>query len=498
MPAFTDDKNRHIIPRWRSLWRTASLEELSSISPAPAPTAPPALSTKLADFRLHPSASFAADLVATAFMAGKIEEVRTAVDTLQRDDRAELAVARSLLDYSVRARGGRSTVVDGAGLFSRADIAGLKASTRLYCRNSLAWSDLALAYETLGFTQQASRAMAIALQLAPRDRYVLRCASRMYNHHDDYIRAQQVLLESGMAQADPWIMAAEIAAASIVGKTSQFAKKAKTKVEQHAHAPKHLSELASAIATLEMTHGKLKNARRLFEVSLAEPTENAIAQASWAARHATELNTAILHQEIEHSAEARAWMSMKKGDWEQSLREAERWLLDQPFSSRPAIHGSYIAAVAMMDYSTSCRLCRQGLIANTHSFGLLNNLTYAEAQLGHIDDAEKVFGQIEPEQLDDVQRIVWTATRGLLLYRRGRSENGRGMYRDAMELARKLHDDYRLALAASHLALEELAANDSHAGESAKFAMTISSKLDIPDVKCLSERVRKLVGENRK
>src|SRR5690242_21067869 len=43
------------------------------------------------------------------------------------------------------------------------------------------------------------------------------------------------------------------------------------------------SELASALATEELEAARARHARRLFEQALTAPTENTVAQATWAA-----------------------------------------------------------------------------------------------------------------------------------------------------------------------------------------------------------------------
>lgn len=50
-------------------------------------------------------------------------------------------------------------------------------------------------------------------------------------------------------------------------------------VESNALAPRHTSELASAIGTLEFEHGNRKGVRRMFDRAMRDPTENTVAQA---------------------------------------------------------------------------------------------------------------------------------------------------------------------------------------------------------------------------
>ena len=43
----------------------------------------------------------------------------------------------------------------------------------------------------------------------------------------------------------------------------------------------HISELASALATVEFSENNLRQSKKLIKLSLKEPTENSIAQAIW-------------------------------------------------------------------------------------------------------------------------------------------------------------------------------------------------------------------------
>jgi Flp pilus assembly protein TadD len=62
--------------------------------------------------------------------------------------------------------------------------------------DAFSWADLALGFMTIGKKDAARRAMTVALHLAPFNRHVLRCASRMYLHLGDPERAHDLLKEN--------------------------------------------------------------------------------------------------------------------------------------------------------------------------------------------------------------------------------------------------------------------------------------------------------------
>ena len=146
-----------------------------------------------------------------------------------------------------------------------------------YPRNPILWTNLARLYTSLGVQDKATRAMRVALSLAPENRFILRAASRLCLHQGEPEEAHQILLRAPNLTADPWLLAAEIATASARGKTSRLVKTGRNLLESPRHSPFDLSELASALGTLEIMEGNRRAAHRLITVSLGKPTENSIA-----------------------------------------------------------------------------------------------------------------------------------------------------------------------------------------------------------------------------
>ncbi len=90
--------------------------------------------------------------------------------------------------------------------------------------DALAWLDLAF-YQTMeNHVDKAKRSMLVAMQLAPENRFVLRCASRFFLHLNDPDHARDILIRSEGIKTDPWLMAAEISMSAIAGKGPKSAK----------------------------------------------------------------------------------------------------------------------------------------------------------------------------------------------------------------------------------------------------------------------------------
>lgn len=492
MSAFTDDRNRHIIPRWRSFHRTALTSETYCLNPG-IPRPPFDFRDKLTQWQDNPTLSFAADLLGTAIAVGEGPEARVAAEALLADTRADFACVRSLAERFLAPEKWLPNA-DCPEFINSAYIHGLKVALCAYAHNPIGWSDLSLAYESLGFRRQADRAMRVALTLGPTNRYILRCASRLYHHHDEYGHAHQILLSSGLAAHDPWIAAAEIAAAGVTGRKSRYVKSSRDKVLRGTFSAGQVTELASAVGTAEFVSGKRKRAKDLLQMSLDQPTENAIAQAAWVVRRAPEMGLYSLQSEMNRSPEAKAWQDWVQGNWDNGLRETERWLADQPFSSKPAVVGSYLASGILSEHARGARICNAGLIANPANFGLLNNLACAEAYLGNTAKAVSTFERIDRRALDPIELVVWTATSGLLAFRQGHAMPGRLLYMKAMEDAASVGDQALVALAALHLALEELASGVTTASSTVQMAVLKAKAVERADVQWITERVVSRAG----
>lgn len=331
----------------------------------------------------------------------------------------------------------------------------LKRRVRSDPRNALAWSDLALEYAVLGQRQPAEAAMRVALALEPQHRLILRSAARLYVHLDDPERAHRMLILPALTRRDPWLMAAEIAVADLSGRSPRSIRAARTAVEDTGYRPGSVTELASALATLEFQGGRSKQARRLFGVALAQPTENSLAQAEWASQRLGGLSVQEQIRADQGAFEARARLAYEERDWQAAAREAWGWLMDEPFSMEPAAFGSCVAEMGLGDFDLSIRFAAAGRRANPHDPTLVNNLAYAQLERGEVDAAATTLRLIAAPPLDDAAGVSWRATEGLLAYRQGDRVLGLQRYTEAIAAAKSLNLHERRAMASLMLAREE-------------------------------------------
>lgn len=226
-------------------------------------------------------------------------------------------------------------------------------------------------------------------------------------------------------------------------------------IKEQSLRPDQISELGLALATNEMEHGNSKLAKRLIDRSLVDPTENAVAQVTWLETTTnSDFDVSGVADTLPDAWEARTFELFEKKEWMKSCEEAMRWLCDQPFSSRPAVHGSYVAATFLEDYELALRFSELGYRANSTDVIVANNYAVALAETGRVDEAAKV--------LSDALRgnsaaWRWTlrATEGLLLYRQGNIEAGRRAYGEARSWFSGKNDERTALLAAVYQAREE-------------------------------------------
>lgn len=501
MAIFNDDADRRVIPRLRTFEMTRLLGQLDSlVDPVQHEgRAEELLASKVAAWREFRTFGHASDLVGAALTFGFTNDsVRAAAKLLRHGGDKVSAWARELGQSAIaleRNDAMASTVrlerrVDDPTLY--AQVKTFRSLLRQEPRDPVTWVDLAFSHACLGQRKRAARSMAVAVQLARNNRFVLRSAGRLWIYLDDPERAYQIVAKSDRTIHDPWLLAAEIALGSIASKRPKHVKEARRLLSSDQFGPRHISELASALATVELNSGSLKRARRLFARSLQEPTENSIAQAAWAGRQSRELRLARDYPSGPNAFEAQSWHCYQKEEWRGVIRNSRRWFADQPFSSRPAALGSYVAATALGDYSASKWFARTGLRANPTSVLLLNNLAFSCLMTGDVDEGAQALGRIHRSTLSQNEAIAHTATQGLLALCRGDRRRGRALYADARERAKRMREEdggRMYALTSLFYALAEAAVSGDEGDAVCREALSVAAKTSDPIVRTLIGRL---------
>jgi tetratricopeptide (TPR) repeat protein len=356
-------------------------------------------------------------------------------------------------------------------------------------RNSILWTDLARLYTSLGQLEKAERAIEMSCSLAPDNRFVIRSAARFLAHVGDYERALRLLRTTLLKESDPWVVAAEVGISSLSEKEPRLLKLGRRMVDSRDFSEFAKSELASAVATVELNEGNKRAAKKLFRQSLALPTENSVAQAEWASTQVGEVILPSGESHVLRNYEAKSIHGYRIGNWDAALVNAEKWFNDQPFSSRPAMVVSHLLTGVFESYEEALNIVKFSLNSNPGDRGLTNNRAFALINLDRLDEAELLLKGIDARAADDSSTITLLATMGLLFFRKGLSQVGRNLYLDAVELAKnKLNRPYA-AMAALYLAIEEIRADTETKLQTFQSALQLASETDDPFVRHLHTRL---------
>ncbi len=467
MSGFKKDEDRNVIPRWRSFDQTIKFGELNSTLPVNPPKyefGSDFLAEKKSSWLKHRTVGHASDLVGAALTLGREAEATEAAEYLINSNAMVSPWARELAKRVLGGSKGLANVLETTASTSGilyGKIRKLRRNLKVESKDPITWVELSLMYITLGLENQAERCMIIALELAPTNRYVLRSACRLWLHIGNSERAHDVVVKAETCRYDPWLLAAEIAISNVNNKTPKFVKTARGLITSQRYSYHHTSELASALATLELGAGRLKTSKKLFDISLKQPTENSIAQVAWASNHHPRIRFVVHNTEHLNAFEAESWINYQNGEWEQAIVQCESWLYDQMFSSWPSAFGSYVSGTALENYDKCIWFSKQGLVANPKDFTLLNNLAFGYINQGNINEGKKALSNINRTGLSNQESIVLNATEGLLAYRSGDSILGNHLYLEARNKANRLGvDGYKLlALATAYHVREELLNN---------------------------------------
>lgn len=456
-----EDPDRRVVPRWRP-WREAV--SLGDACPATIKRTPPQpslenLGQTAFDWKQNRTMPFAADFLGAAFALGQATVAKDAAEFVLSSRSPTNEALQKLATLVLSGQSVDNQTVAGPALpsvlSSRSRIRELRKSLNIFQRNPLALMDLAREYVALGQPWAAIKPIREALALAPASRFVLRCAARFFLHIKDSQQAHDLLRNAPVTKSDPWLVSAEIAVACAAGRSPYLVKTGRQFVESKKFHPTHISELASALGTLELEAGKTRLMKQLFRKALESPTENSVAQAAWISRKIG--NWAIEENVLmpPRSYEADAWTSIIHHGWDKSLSAAELWLYDEPFAKRPTVFGSWVALTMAPDFGKAEVIAKYGLERHKNDFLLLNNLTVALAYQGRHQEALKTFQNIPHEEIEGHHRATYLATSGLLKFRIGAPDEGRKLYRMAINETNKKNEIQSSVWALLHLAREE-------------------------------------------
>lgn len=472
-----EHKDRRVVPNWRSFGKTTTLGELNSFQISNAlPNQETSIDEYIIDWKLNNTVIHAADLLSAAVVNNKRDDktvIEAANFVLQNREKAtlsQISLASGILNKTVEKdlsqRFNEITLDKLPTLINpepiRIKIRETKSLLKHYPRNAILYVELSRYYSILGQENNSIRAMKAALQLAPNNRFVLRCATRLFAHCDNedneylgYIH--NYLRKSPMTLIDPWLASAEISIATIRNRTSKFIKKGIELVNSKNISPFNFTELASSIGTVELLYGGTKKSREFFNKALISPNDNSLAQIEWASTKDNSLDIDPSNFGVKMNFEALALDNFQNKEYDAALDNAAKWFIDMPFSKRPIMFGSNLASTILKDQQKSISFLNAGLISHPNDPQLINNLAYALALDDNPIEAFEQLNKIRNESdYDDVTQICLTATRGLSYFRSGFADIGRQLYLDAIEQTKQIKNKELNWIAILNYAREEI------------------------------------------
>jgi len=455
MGLYFNRPKRLVIPRWRDFKDTAKSGELNKQKVKESPVIPDlSIDNQIDNWNKQKSVINAIELVNSAFVINKkenaLEAAKFIIENCDDQNHPSFRISKLILNSpneNVNIISSPAESFEALNLKIQRKIQEKRKRLSVYPNNSLLWIDLARWYTVIGNIYKAEKCIKTAIQLSPQNIFIIRSAVRFFIHkarydkekEDSLAYALQLIRKNPATKIDPWLMATEISLCQYLDKTSNLMKAGFSLIEAKKFSPFSLSELTAALATVELRYDANKS-KRLFKTSLIDPNENTVAQAQWATNIVGDLPNLTNF----NSYEASSFENLYLENWNQSFDEALNWLVDQPFSLEPAGHASHLASSVIDNNQLAIQICEFGLRSNPHAFILLNNKAYCHAVERNIFEAERTFNQININSLSTEEKIIYTATKGLIHCMKGNTDYGISLYNEAEDLARKIKDDAKV------------------------------------------------------
>lgn len=322
-----NNEDRRLLPRWRSLSRTPSIE-LASASHHE--------EDKLKDI-IQSSYELAQDAWLSERSVSNAHDLLAAELASGMDFNPEAIAAIKPTSYVVKAlenvRALRQERVERGSYGAkdqeeRGRVRYLKKHLREFERDAISWCELALAYTRLGEIEAARRSIHIARALAPLNRYVARSHIRFAAHIGD--DEERVFSVKNLQISDPWIASAAFAVRETKG---IYLPKRKSLDGLVRSTDLHSgSELAAGLATDDILSGARSRGKKLANLSLRCPTDNTMAQMRWLeGKSKIQFKVDVVPT---LSFEAKFSEFSLRGEWARAEEEGLQWIADEPFSFR--------------------------------------------------------------------------------------------------------------------------------------------------------------------
>ena len=286
--------------------------------------------------------------------------------------------------------------------------------------------------------------MLCAVQLAPHNRYVSRCAARFFIHDNDPARARKILIDNGWMRSDPWLLASEIAVTSVMERTSRFIKEGRQLILSDNYSPYSSSELCFAICKEDRKAGKRRDWQKMFSLGLRNPNDNCLAQAEYIVKQETRMRFDYgRYNAVNRKYEADTRNFYGLGRYEDAFISSVNWMQDYRFSHEPIAFAFNISCTFLKKYDYSTAIINHWLKTHPQDYAMTNNLIYVLGLADQTEEAERQLAKINvTQQLKErlENGICLLATSGLIEYRKGNIEEGRKLYQLSIDTAKKMRE----------------------------------------------------------
>lgn len=453
-----ENKDRRVIPNWRSFNYTSNMGEIDPTSINANREFYP-ITEYIEDWKNNRTLVFAGDLMSAAISNNQTDNINVLeAASFVKSNRDKASKAQNYLADKLMESSENKYV---SKVITRLEdisfdcietvdhihkrIAYIRQEINHFPYNPILYVEMARAYISIGLDKQAQKAMDIALYLSSDNRFVTRSAARLYIHLNDLDHAHYILRRNQSLKYDPWLIASEISVNQLRNKSSNNIKRGLEIINSNNFHPFSTTELSSSIGTVELINGANKKSRNLFNQSLLCPNDNSLAQAEWALIHKLPI---FINREkfanIKGDFEAKALFSLQNQKFEEALGYTVDWICDMQFTRRPILIGSHIAYTHLKSYKIAAKILKIGLASNPNDSLILNNLAYTYALDNDVINAEKCIDQIdkiEKNQIENSTKICIIATKGLIAFRNKEYEKGRFLYKKAIDGAFLLRNE---------------------------------------------------------
>lgn len=479
-----EDKRSHVVPKWFEYHKAIGKGELSVPRNIPFEInrkTKERIRTDLEEFIAIPTPDMACRLMGAGIILGDSQ--------LSHDMAVFIAKKGGVDPFSIKLADKILNASNEVENISEIDIhiSNLKKWVSEYPKSAIGWIDLSRAYTVKGQIQKAARAAIIALQLAPYDRFIVRCAVRLFLHIGDYDRAFHYIVKASKHHFDPWIKATEINVALI--SKNKVSNVAKFIPDDLSYAQLfHFSELIESYGSIELDSGNDRKARKQLRLAWKNPSDSVITHAEWILRNKLPGLREETVLPFDRSPEARTWINYVDMKLEKSLEAVVEWELEEPYSKYPFIVGSCIACDAGKP-ALGAKIAERGLKVASDNIVIYNNLCYALLRAGNVTDAMKYIDKLRVKNGTDSD-LCCEATLGLYEYKKKNVTKGRKAYLEVINKCKqKMNYDMQKA-AILNFILAELEAATPESEMLAIKALKNTDTINPPNVNLLRNMVQ--------